>query len=78
MANSNHLKGLRCPSCGSYEPLYIAIDSIIAMYDDGPSEDCHWDLTWTKESSCECGECNWPGVLTDFSDPDWTEEASHP
>jgi hypothetical protein len=70
MANSNHLKGLRCPQCGSYEPLSIAIDGCIKMYDDGSSEDCHWDLTWTNESYCECGACHWGGLLKEFADPD--------
>ena len=66
MPNQSYLEGMRCPSCGSYEPLRIEIRTVIEFNDNGSDE--LYDLTWDEDNYCECVECNFTGVVKDFEE----------
>ena len=65
MANSNCLEGLRCPECGSEEPLKIEVKVMATVYDSGVDE-TSGDTEWNETSYCECGECTYHGIVKNF------------
>jgi hypothetical protein len=62
--NENCLAGLRCPRCGSTEPLDISGRGIFQMYDDGVSS-CH-SVSWDDDSLCTCPGCNHCAPVAEF------------
>jgi hypothetical protein len=65
--NEDCLDGMRCPSCGSYEPFYIDVQTTFTMFDDGGSE--YQDLHWDDDSYCACS-CGKEGTVKDFYIPE--------
>ncbi len=62
--NTNCLDGMRCPKCGSLEPMYISATCTVKVYDDGTDET--GDFDWDKNSSCTCGLCGFDGLVAAF------------
>jgi hypothetical protein len=65
--NQNCLEGLRCPSCGSYEPFWISCITLALFYDDGV--DRCFDYDWNEDSTCSCTSCEFSGTVRDFRVP---------
>lgn len=63
--NTNCLKGLRCPRCGSWEPFYIECTGIQKVYDDD-IDDAYYDPDWTDESQIVCAECRYEDIVAAF------------
>ena len=67
--NKNCLQGLRCPKCGSCEPLNVTISLTIPIYDDGfefPRQEDH-TIYWDDKNPCRCDECDYDGDVSDFN-----------
>lgn len=69
--NENCLKGMRCPTCGSYGPFQIACTVLGEVSDDGVSEGTHWD--WDDKSFIRCKCCRHEGDVGEFQDPEAPE-----
>jgi len=71
--NEHALEGMRCPTCGSYEPFRIAVTTTVIQYDDGTDEDTRGGhQAWGTDSDCECDACRHAGSVKDFLTPDYT------
>jgi hypothetical protein len=64
MTNTNCLKAMKCPKCGSEGPFRIECTSMFTMYDDG-TEDFE-DVLYNGESYCMCPQCDHDGKIHDF------------
>jgi len=73
MPNDNHLEGLACPICGNNKALYVAVESIVLMRDDGHdyTEGQHTD--WNEHSWCKCPTCEYTATVMCF---DWDNHSS--
>ena len=63
--NTNCLKGIQCPECGSEGPFRIDVSTTVTMHDDGWDENVS-DTTWEDHSWCCCDACDCVGVVADF------------
>lgn len=63
--NTNHLKSIRCPKCGSYEPFFIAFKATYLVYDNGipPGQNGH---AWGMDSDIKCTTCGHTGIVGEF------------
>ena len=71
MANTNLLKGMRCPDCGSEGPFRFAVEAIALIHDDGVIEYelfRRFNPFW-----CVCRDCHFGGHARKFL----TAEANH-
>ncbi len=85
MANTNCLKGMQCPKCGSEEPLQIQIKvttSATTLRTESGSVlegynlvimpriyDKFDHLQWDDDSLCYCIDCKFQGQVRDFRQP---------
>lgn len=76
MANENILSGLRCPSCGGYEPLTITFTTTGVFYDSG-LEKLIGDNEWDDSSRVLCDGCSRVGTIESFADEDPGDEHRH-
>ena len=67
MANTNCLKGMRCPKCGYEDGFYIDVTRTVLMRDDG-SELTPSDEDWDVHSTCSCEKCGHTGAVLIFQD----------
>ena len=67
--NENCLAGMRCPNCGTIEPLKIEITKVemVQFYDEGSDETSGGDMEWDSTNACECCECGHSDTVADFS-----------
>jgi hypothetical protein len=65
MSTVRELFGLACPKCGSDEPLCVVIKSLATLSPDGT--DPFGDHEWDEESPCLCKECDFTGLITQFT-----------
>lgn len=65
--NTNCLKGLQCPNCGSLGPFRIAAKSWFMVYDSGT--DNHGDVEWDNNSAVICRACDHEGTIKSFDRP---------
>ncbi len=71
MPNTNLLKGMRCPDCGSEGPFRFAVEAIALIHDDGVIE---YEMVCRKNTSwCVCRDCHFGGHISKFL----TAEANH-
>lgn len=68
--NTNCLKGVMCPKCGSTEAFRIKANVWVEVRDEGtdpmlPKQ----DIEWEDESFIDCGECGSVGRISEFSHP---------
>ena len=65
--NTNCLEGMRCPKCGSYGPLEIAV-LVTARVSDGGSDVPAQDHEWHDDSPAKCAEpdCEFTGTVLNF------------
>ena len=66
MINTNCLKDMRCPKCGSLEPFTIQVLMLADVFDSG-TEDIYGDVTWEEDSVITCKECGTTGEAKDFT-----------
>lgn len=66
MTNKYHLKGLRCPHCGSEGPFGIAVDAVYLVSDDYGVEEQLSANDWNGTSYCECRACGNAQTVRDF------------
>lgn len=68
MANTNCLKGMRCPNddCGSYGPYRIVVTAVAEMWDDGSDDTV--DLEFEDAAYCQCVTCSYEGSVFEFKD----------
>ena len=64
MPNTNLLKNMRCPNCGSEGPFRIRAEATLLVYDDCYED--HGDLEWNNESYCVCVICSSFGTVQDL------------
>jgi len=77
--NENCLKGMRCPTCGSYGPFQFACTVpglpgakfFGEVSDDGVSGGIEWD--WDDKSFIRCKACGADATVDDFQDPEAPE-----
>lgn len=67
MTNTNCLRNMRCPQCGSEGPLKIEVTGMATFYDDGG--DFVGDMSWEDSSYCECLECHQMATAASFYTP---------
>lgn len=65
--NTNCLDGLRCPNCGSEEPVWIEAKAEFKVYDSGTDE--YHDVEWDENSPCRCGQCRHWSTVAEFRRP---------
>ena len=63
--NTNCLKGMQCPKCGSEGPFVIEVPATVLMSDDGEVEHAI-DTIWEDTSFCGCDDCDHVGDVADF------------
>lgn len=63
--NTDLLRGMRCPNCGSYGPFNIRIKTVARVYDD--SFDIHKLPAWNGDSYCRCEDCDCEGDVDEFT-----------
>ena len=63
--NTNCLKGIQCPECGSEGPFVIEVSTTVLMSDDGWDEHVS-DTIWEDTSYCRCDDCDHVGEVADF------------
>lgn len=53
--NVNCLAGMRCPNCGSIEPLKIMVTQTMMAHfsDEGSYDDAGGNMEWGENSACE-------------------------
>jgi len=67
MPNTNYLKSIQCPACGSEGPFWITVETIVLMKDDGCWDESTGDIdTWGDWSFIRCNDCDEEGVVSDF------------
>ncbi len=66
--NTNCLKDMRCPECGSYGPFHIVCSCLGEVHDGGVCEGVGWE--WDDHNSCTCRMCLHDGTVESFKDPD--------
>jgi len=69
MSNNRLLKGLACPSCGSWEPFFITVTCTVEVYDthiDDEDVNLQRDATWDSYSNCMCAECQYENTVGAF------------
>jgi hypothetical protein len=66
--NTNCLKGIQCPECGSEGPFVIEVSTTVLMSDDGWDENVS-DTIWEDDSYCRCDNCDRVGDVGDFKSP---------
>lgn len=70
MTNTNCLKGIACPECGSLGPFIITVETNVVMHDDGWVETTRdrddWGAHWGAHSFIRCDSCDHPGVVAEF------------
>jgi hypothetical protein len=62
--NTNCLKGLACPKCGSFGPFSIDCQAYFDVSDDGT--DNARDVRWNKKSQTVCQACDFTAKLEAF------------
>lgn len=62
--NTNCLKGMACPKCGSFGPFAIDCASLFDVSDEGT--DLARDVRWDGESVTICQDCDFTGKVKDF------------
>ncbi len=69
--NTGHLKGIRCPKCGSYEPFLIGPIEVkfeVRVTGDFTLESYSLkSIPWDDESDIACKKCRHNGVVADFA-----------
>jgi hypothetical protein len=55
-------RGMKCPSCGRDDRLFVAALIDVLLTPDGTSYE-GGDHEWGDESVCMCRHCNWLGVV---------------
>lgn len=65
MPNTNCLKGMNCPGCGSEGRFIISVQTLMEVSDDGTGND--WDTEWGDNSYCECKSCGYSGKVKNFT-----------
>ncbi len=66
MSNGNCLEGIRCPTCGNEDRLFIAATILAEVTDDGADLAPHSDVEWDDSSFTRCPECGRQGPLAVF------------
>jgi len=67
MANSQCLRGMRCPTCGSVEPFRIEVMTTVVVWDaETEPLDPRATPTWDASSYCKCMQCDMEGLVCDF------------
>lgn len=69
MINTNCLRGIQCPECGSLGPFIITVETNVVMHDDGWSETTGDRDDWGAHSLIRCDSCDHPGVVAEFRAP---------
>ena len=64
--NSNCLKDMRCPECGSPGPFFITALTDFEMHDDGTES--HGDIEYDDVSSCRCKNCRYAHTVGVFKE----------
>ncbi len=64
-ANTNCLKGFRCPKCGSEGPFKIEATCLVLVHDDGIEDGEGYE--WDDSAWCACRECEHDGTVRDFT-----------
>jgi len=67
MPNTNWLKGLACPRCGSPGPFYVDTLLTLTVTDDGPVAYDQDNAAWGPQSGCVCPACGQSGCVADFT-----------
>lgn len=69
--NKNCLVGWKCPDCGSIGPFDLSAVEVkrIRLHDSGTEDIGSSSTEWESHSDCECVECGYAGVVSDFDDP---------
>lgn len=71
MANTNCLKDIRCPKCGSEGPFKIRATKVgMALVTDNGIEEHEGDTEWFDNSKCVCMACGEDAELRHFKDSD--------
>lgn len=65
MPNSNCLKGIKCPKCGSENKFQIHAQCWVIAEDDGTDEAT--DFEWGEQDGIICLNCKHRGIVRDFS-----------
>lgn len=63
MPNTNCLKGMQCPACESYEPIFIDASATFKVFDSGTDE--FYEVEWEDMSRAWC-LCGFRGTVKDF------------
>ena len=75
MANTNCLKGMRCPECGNEDYFQILVNQIYDVSDDG-ADDGGRDVDWDESNWCWCNDCNEHGTVGYFQTDEPEKEAT--
>lgn len=67
--NTNYLKGMKCPQCGSEGPFSIRYSTWILTYDDGVEDNYNNDIDHNDDSACNCSNCDYEGPIHTFKTP---------
>jgi DNA-directed RNA polymerase subunit RPC12/RpoP len=73
MANTNCLKGIRCPECGQEGKFEIQISAYIDVTDEGTG-DLQSAIEWDKDSDIVCKECGHDGTVEEFTTTNEAED----
>jgi len=67
MTNSNCLRGIQCPECGSEGPFWITVETLVLMNDDGGWSETSGDTDdWGSWSFIRCNKCDEAGIVSEF------------
>jgi len=64
--NTNCLKGMKCPECGSESPFNIVCFVMMDVSDGGCDGITDGDADWNDDSYCQCRNCLHEGEAGDF------------
>ena len=65
MANTNCLEGIRCPTCGNEDRLFISSSCLFEVTDEG-AEPLDANVEYGKDSHAICPVCDHRGLLEEF------------
>ena len=63
--NNYHLKGIKCPICGSEGPFIVDVQTQVLMFDDR-LDGLGGDYSWGDNAYMRCFECDQDGLVRHF------------
>ncbi len=66
--NVNCLYGKRCPKCGSYGPLEVAVSMRILLADNGCEDATNNAIEYDDDSAAVCHACRYEGKFSNFDE----------